>query len=126
MVSVGPLPKAEAPPLFSRTASKGMFGAHSGHSYGDLPGPSPAQLFQDSALLYLAQDLPVPSRARTPRLPEQGGSSRAEDSSEGYEEEGLVDHGGKPPSPAVQPGNRPQQSPPCLWRLLWENHGVPS
>uniref|UniRef100_A0A8C6A3Y0 Protein tyrosine phosphatase receptor type N n=1 Tax=Marmota marmota marmota TaxID=9994 RepID=A0A8C6A3Y0_MARMA len=103
MVSVGPLPKAEAPPLFSRTASKGMFGAHSGHSYGDLPGPSPAQLFQDSALLYLAQDLPVPNRARTPRLPEQGGSSRAEDSSEGYEQEGRVDRGEKPPSPAVQP-----------------------
>ncbi|XP_015336915.2 receptor-type tyrosine-protein phosphatase-like N [Marmota marmota marmota] len=105
MVSVGPLPKAEAPPLFSRTASKGMFGAHSGHSYGDLPGPSPAQLFQDSALLYLAQDLPVPNRARTPRLPEQGGSSRAEDSSEGYEQEGRVDRGEKPPSPAVQPAD---------------------
>ncbi|XP_046295749.1 receptor-type tyrosine-protein phosphatase-like N [Marmota monax] len=105
MVSVGPLPKAEAPPLFSRTASKGMFGAHSGHSYGDLPGPSPAQLFQDSALLYLAQDLPVPNRARTPRLPEQGGSRRAEDSSEGYEQEGRVDRGEKPPSPAVQPAD---------------------
>uniref|UniRef100_A0A8D2D7X2 Protein tyrosine phosphatase receptor type N n=1 Tax=Sciurus vulgaris TaxID=55149 RepID=A0A8D2D7X2_SCIVU len=103
MVSVGPLPKAEAPPLLSRTASKGMFGAHSGHSYGDLPGPSPAQLFQDSALLYLAQELPVPSRARTPRLPEQVGGSRAEDSSEGYEEEGLVGRGEKPSSPAVQP-----------------------
>ncbi|XP_047403108.1 receptor-type tyrosine-protein phosphatase-like N isoform X2 [Sciurus carolinensis] len=103
MVSVGPLPKAEAPPLLSRTASKGMFGAHSGHSYGDLPGPSPAQLFQDSALLYLAQELPVPSRARIPRLPEQGGGSRAEDSSEGYEEEGLVGRGEKPSSPAVQP-----------------------
>uniref|UniRef100_A0A671EIV8 Protein tyrosine phosphatase receptor type N n=1 Tax=Rhinolophus ferrumequinum TaxID=59479 RepID=A0A671EIV8_RHIFE len=101
MVSVGPLPKADPPALFSRTAPKGMFGAHAGHSYGDPPGPSPAQLFQESGLLYLAQDLPVPSRARAPRLPEQGGSSRAEDSSE---EEGLEGRGEKPPSPAEQPG----------------------
>ncbi|XP_063551300.1 receptor-type tyrosine-protein phosphatase-like N isoform X8 [Gorilla gorilla gorilla] len=103
MVSVGPLPKAEAPALFSRTASKGIFGDHPGHSYGDLPGPSPAQLFQDSGLLYLAQELPAPSRARVPRLPEQGGSSRAEDSPEGYEKEGLEGRGEKPASPAVQP-----------------------
>uniref|UniRef100_A0A7N9IFK6 Protein tyrosine phosphatase receptor type N n=1 Tax=Macaca fascicularis TaxID=9541 RepID=A0A7N9IFK6_MACFA len=103
MVSVGPLPKAEAPALFSRTASKGIFGDHPGHSYGDLPGPSPSQLFQDSGLLYLAQELPAPSRARVPRLPEQGGSSQAEDSPEGYEEEGLGGHGEKPASPAVQP-----------------------
>ncbi|XP_008528204.1 receptor-type tyrosine-protein phosphatase-like N isoform X2 [Equus przewalskii] len=103
MVSVGPLPKAEPPALFSRTASKGMFGAHPGHSYGDPPGPSPAQLFQESGLLYLAQESPVPSRARAPRLPEQGGSSRAEDSSEGYEEDGLEGHGERPPSPAEQP-----------------------
>eukprot|EP00074_Homo_sapiens_P085097 XP_016860101.1 receptor-type tyrosine-protein phosphatase-like N isoform X5 [Homo sapiens] len=103
MVSVGPLPKAEAPALFSRTASKGIFGDHPGHSYGDLPGPSPAQLFQDSGLLYLAQELPAPSRARVPRLPEQGSSSRAEDSPEGYEKEGLGDRGEKPASPAVQP-----------------------
>ncbi|XP_024098711.2 receptor-type tyrosine-protein phosphatase-like N isoform X4 [Pongo abelii] len=105
MVSVGPLPKAEAPALFSRTASKGIFGDHPGHSYGDLPGPSPAQLFQDSGLLYLAQELPAPSRARVPRLPEQGGSSRAEDSPEGYEEEGLGGRGEKPASPAVQPAD---------------------
>ncbi|XP_012920961.1 receptor-type tyrosine-protein phosphatase-like N isoform X3 [Heterocephalus glaber] len=104
MVSVGPLPKAEAPSLFSRTASKGMFGAHPGHSYGDLPGPSPAQLFQDSGLLYLAQELPVPGRARAPMLPEQGSSSRAEDSSEGYEE-GLGGPGEKSPSPAEQPAD---------------------
>ncbi|XP_055235598.1 receptor-type tyrosine-protein phosphatase-like N isoform X7 [Gorilla gorilla gorilla] len=105
MVSVGPLPKAEAPALFSRTASKGIFGDHPGHSYGDLPGPSPAQLFQDSGLLYLAQELPAPSRARVPRLPEQGGSSRAEDSPEGYEKEGLEGRGEKPASPAVQPAD---------------------
>ncbi|XP_009181363.1 receptor-type tyrosine-protein phosphatase-like N isoform X3 [Papio anubis] len=105
MVSVGPLPKAEAPALFSRTASKGVFGDHPGHSYGDLPGPSPSQLFQDSGLLYLAQELPAPSRARVPRLPEQGGSSQAEDSPEGYEEEGLGGHGEKPASPAVQPAD---------------------
>ncbi|XP_037706264.1 receptor-type tyrosine-protein phosphatase-like N isoform X3 [Choloepus didactylus] len=105
VVSVGPLPKAEPPALFSRAASKGMFGAHPGHTYGDPPGPSPAQLYQDSGLLYLAQELPVPSRARMPRLPEQGGSSRAEDSSEGYEVEGQGGRGEKPPSPAVQPGD---------------------
>ncbi|KAL2775149.1 receptor-type tyrosine-protein phosphatase-like N isoform 2 precursor [Daubentonia madagascariensis] len=103
MVSVDPLPKAEAPALFSRTASKGMFGDHPGHSYRDLPGPSPAQLFQDSGLLYLAQELPVPSRARVPRLPEQGGSSQAEDPSEGYEEERPGGRGEKLSSPAVQP-----------------------
>uniref|UniRef100_A0A7N5JEY3 Protein tyrosine phosphatase receptor type N n=1 Tax=Ailuropoda melanoleuca TaxID=9646 RepID=A0A7N5JEY3_AILME len=103
MVSVGPLPKAEPSTLFSRTASKGMFGAHSDHSYGDPPGPSPGQLFQESGLLYLAQELPVPSRARAPKLPEQGGSSRAKDSSEGYEEEGLEGRREKPPSPAEQP-----------------------
>lgn len=106
MVGVGHLPKAEAPALFSRSASKAILGAHSGHSFGDLPGPSPAQLFQDSGLLYMAQELPVPDRARVPRLPEQGGSSRAEDSSEGYEEEVLGGHGEKPPSQAVQPGKR--------------------
>ncbi|XP_006763437.1 PREDICTED: receptor-type tyrosine-protein phosphatase-like N isoform X1 [Myotis davidii] len=103
MVSVGPLSKAEPPALFSRTAPKGMFGAHPGHSYGDPPRPSPAQLFQESGLLYLAQELPVPSRARAPNLPAQGDSSQAEDSSEGYEEEGLEGLGEKPPSPAEQP-----------------------
>lgn len=103
MVSVGPLSKAEPPALFSRTAPKGMFGAHPGHSYGDPPGPSPAQLFQESGLLYLAQELPVPSRARAPNLPAQGDSSQAEDSSEGYEEEGLESLGEKTPSPAEQP-----------------------
>ncbi|XP_029415853.1 receptor-type tyrosine-protein phosphatase-like N isoform X4 [Nannospalax galili] len=104
VASVGPLPKAEAPALYSRTASKAVFGARSGHSYGDLPGPSPAQLFQDAGLLYLAQELPGPSRARVPRLPEQGGSSRAEDSSEGYEE-GLRGHGEQSPSQAMQPAD---------------------
>uniref|UniRef100_A0A8D1PGW7 Receptor-type tyrosine-protein phosphatase-like N n=1 Tax=Sus scrofa TaxID=9823 RepID=A0A8D1PGW7_PIG len=104
MVSVGPLPKAEPPALFSRTASKGMFGAHPGHSYGDPPGPPPAQLFQESGLLYLAQELQVPSRAQAPRLPEQGGSSRAEDLSEGYDKEGREGRREKPPSPAEQPG----------------------
>ncbi|XP_046500291.1 receptor-type tyrosine-protein phosphatase-like N isoform X3 [Equus quagga] len=63
------------------------------------------QLFQESGLLYLAQESPVPSRARAPRLPEQGGSSRAEDSSEGYEEDGLEGHGERPPSPAEQPAD---------------------
>ncbi|XP_040842493.1 receptor-type tyrosine-protein phosphatase-like N isoform X2 [Ochotona curzoniae] len=101
--SEGPPPKAEAPALFSRTTSKGMFGAHSGHSFGDLPGPPPSQLFQDTGLLYLAQELPMPSRARAPRLPEQGDSSQAQDSSEGYEEKELGGHGEKPPSLAVQP-----------------------
>ncbi|XP_032133988.1 receptor-type tyrosine-protein phosphatase-like N isoform X5 [Sapajus apella] len=105
MVSVSPLPKAEASALFSRTASKGIYGDSPGHSYGDLPGPSPAQLFQDSGLLYLAQELPTPSRARMPRLPEQGGSSRAEDSPGGYEEEGLGGRREKPASPAVQPAD---------------------
>ncbi|XP_025785858.1 receptor-type tyrosine-protein phosphatase-like N [Puma concolor] len=105
MVSVGPIPKAEPSALFSRTASKGMFGAHSDHSYGDPPGPSPGQLFQESGLFYLAQELPVPSRARAPRLPEQGGSSRPKDSSEGYEEEGLEGHREKLPSPAEQPAD---------------------
>ncbi|XP_017513419.2 receptor-type tyrosine-protein phosphatase-like N isoform X4 [Manis javanica] len=104
MVSVSPLPKAGPPALFSRTASKSTFGAHPGHSYGDPPGPSPAQLFQESGLLYLAQEPPVPSRAKAPRLPEQGGSSHAEDPTEGYEEEGLEDPREKPPSPAEQPG----------------------
>ncbi|XP_012582418.1 PREDICTED: receptor-type tyrosine-protein phosphatase-like N isoform X2 [Condylura cristata] len=61
------------------------------------------QLFQESGLLYLAQEPPVPSRARAPRLPEQGGSSRAEDSSEGYEEERLEGLREKLPSPAEQP-----------------------
>ncbi|XP_027947980.1 receptor-type tyrosine-protein phosphatase-like N isoform X2 [Eumetopias jubatus] len=103
MISVGPLPKAEPSTLFSRTASKGMFGAPSDHSYGDPPGPSPGQLFQESGLLYLAQELPAPSRARAPRLPEQGDSSRAQDSSEGYEEEGLEGRREKPPSPAELP-----------------------
>ncbi|XP_050016997.1 receptor-type tyrosine-protein phosphatase-like N isoform X3 [Alexandromys fortis] len=88
-----------------RSASKAILGAHSGHSFGDLPGPSPAQLFQDSGLLYMAQELPVPGRARVPRLPEQGGSSRTEDSSEGYEEEVVGDHGEKSPSQAVQPAD---------------------
>ncbi|XP_044890448.1 receptor-type tyrosine-protein phosphatase-like N isoform X3 [Felis catus] len=105
MVSVGPIPKAEPSALFSRTASKGMFGAHSDHSYGDPPGPSPGQLFQESGLFYLAQELPVPSRARAPRLPEQGGSSRPKDSSEGYEEEGLEGHREKLLSPAEQPAD---------------------
>ncbi|XP_016052395.1 PREDICTED: receptor-type tyrosine-protein phosphatase-like N isoform X1 [Miniopterus natalensis] len=106
MVSVGPLSKAKPPALFSRSAPKGMFGAHPSHSYGDPPVSSPAQLFQESSLFYLAQELPVPSRARAPRLPghqEQGDSSQAEDSLEGYEEEGLEGLGKKPPSPAVQP-----------------------
>ncbi|XP_008997788.2 receptor-type tyrosine-protein phosphatase-like N isoform X2 [Callithrix jacchus] len=103
VVSVSPLPKAEAPALFSRTASKGIYGDSPGHSYGDLPGPSPAQLFQDSGLLYLAQELPTPSRVRMPRLPEQGGSSQAEDSPGGYEKDGLGGHREKPASPAVQP-----------------------
>ncbi|XP_021481854.2 receptor-type tyrosine-protein phosphatase-like N isoform X1 [Meriones unguiculatus] len=102
VVGVGHLPKAEATALFSRSPSKALLGAHSGHSFGDLPGPSPAQLFQDSGLLYMAQELPVPGRARMPRLPEQGGSSRTEDSSEGYEEEVLGGRGEKPPPQAVQ------------------------
>ncbi|KAM5229010.1 receptor-type tyrosine-protein phosphatase-like N isoform 2-T2 [Ctenodactylus gundi] len=104
MVSGGPLPKTEASAaLFSRTASKDMFGVHPGHSYGDLPGPSPAQLFQDSGLLYLAQELPLPGRARAPKQPEQGSSSQTEDSSEGYEEERPNGLGEKPLSSAEQP-----------------------
>ncbi|XP_066201738.1 receptor-type tyrosine-protein phosphatase-like N isoform X2 [Saccopteryx leptura] len=103
MVSVGPLAKAEASALFSRTAPKGMFGTHPGHSYGDPPGPSPAQLFQESGLLDLTQELPVPSGARAPRLPKQGDSSRAEDSSEGYEEDRLDGRGEKTPSLPGQP-----------------------
>ncbi|XP_063122607.1 receptor-type tyrosine-protein phosphatase-like N isoform X5 [Rattus norvegicus] len=99
---VGHLAKAEDPVLFSRSLSKAILGTHSGHSFGDLTGPSPAQLFQDSGLLYMAQELPVPGRARAPRLPEEGGSSRAEDSSEGHEEEVLGGHGEKSPPQAVQ------------------------
>ncbi|XP_006890315.1 PREDICTED: receptor-type tyrosine-protein phosphatase-like N isoform X2 [Elephantulus edwardii] len=104
MVSVGPLPKTKLPALLSRAASKGMFGAHPSLSYGDPPGPSPAQLFQDSGLLYLTQKPPAPSRARVPRLPEQGSSNQevAEDSSEGYEKEGPGARGEKP-FPAVPP-----------------------
>ena len=48
----------------------------------------------------------MPSRVRAPRLPEPGGSSRAGDSLEGYEEEGLEGRGEKPPTPGEQPGNR--------------------
>nr|KAF6337316.1 protein tyrosine phosphatase receptor type N [Myotis myotis] len=64
------------------------------HQFGSRDGSrdsesSPGMLFQESGLLYLAQELPVPSRARAPNLPAQGDSSQAEDSSEGYEEEGL-------------------------------------
>ncbi|KAL1770964.1 receptor-type tyrosine-protein phosphatase-like N isoform X2 [Sigmodon hispidus] len=109
VVGVGHQPKAEAPVLFGRSTSKAILGAHSGHSFGNLPGPSPAQLFQDSGLLYMAQELPVSSRARVPRLPEQGGSSRAEDPSEGYEEEALRGHGEKTPSQAVQPDTNLQR-----------------
>ncbi|XP_053517254.1 receptor-type tyrosine-protein phosphatase-like N [Artibeus jamaicensis] len=104
MGNAGSLSKAEPPALFSRTASKGMFRAHSAYSYGGPPGPAPAQVFQESGLLYLAEELPVPSRARAPSLPEQGDSSQAEDSSEGYEEGGLEGLGEKPPSPAEKPG----------------------
>ncbi|XP_006867901.1 PREDICTED: receptor-type tyrosine-protein phosphatase-like N isoform X2 [Chrysochloris asiatica] len=103
MVSVSPLPKAKSPALFSRAAYKGIFGVYPGHSYGDSPGPSPAQLFQDPGLLYLAQEPPVPSRARAPRLPEHGDSKQAEDSSEDNEKAGLGRHGEKRPSPAAQP-----------------------
>uniref|UniRef100_A0A8C0N0N2 Protein tyrosine phosphatase receptor type N n=1 Tax=Canis lupus familiaris TaxID=9615 RepID=A0A8C0N0N2_CANLF len=63
----------------------------------------PYLFHQESGLLYLAQELPVPNRARAPRLPDQGGSRRAKDSSEGYEEEGLEGRREKPPSPAEQP-----------------------
>ncbi|XP_031223931.1 receptor-type tyrosine-protein phosphatase-like N isoform X3 [Mastomys coucha] len=103
VVGVGHLPKAEGPALFSRSVPKAILGTHSGHSFRDLTGPSPAQLFQDSGLLYMAQELPVPGRARAPRLPEEGGSSRAEDSSEGHEEEALRGRGEKSPSQAAQP-----------------------
>ncbi|XP_052049486.1 receptor-type tyrosine-protein phosphatase-like N [Apodemus sylvaticus] len=102
VVGVGHLPKAEGSALFSRSVSKAILGTHSGHSFGDLTGPSPAQLFQDPGLLYMAQDLPVPGRARAPRLPEEGGSSRAEDSSEGREEEALGARGEKSPPQAAQ------------------------
>ncbi|XP_076787746.1 receptor-type tyrosine-protein phosphatase-like N isoform X7 [Arvicanthis niloticus] len=105
VVGAGHLPKAESPAVFSRSISKAILGTHSGHSYGDLTGPSPAQLFQDSGLLYMAQELPVPGRARVPRLPEEGGSSRAEDSSEGHEEEVLGGHGEKSPPQAAQPAD---------------------
>ncbi|XP_060049828.1 receptor-type tyrosine-protein phosphatase-like N isoform X2 [Erinaceus europaeus] len=103
MASVGPLPKADPPGLFSRTAPKGVFGAHPGLPYGDSPGPSPAQLFQNPGLLYLAQEPPVSSRAKAPRLPEPGGSSRVGGSPESLEEEGPEAHGDKPPAPAEQP-----------------------
>ncbi|XP_054979145.1 receptor-type tyrosine-protein phosphatase-like N isoform X2 [Sorex araneus] len=104
MTGVGPLPKAEPPALFSRTAPKGVFGAH---SYGDPPpGPSPAQLFQDSGRLYLAQDRPAPGQAKAPRLQQGAGGTGAgslaeEDSPEGYEEEGPEGHREKP-LPAVE------------------------
>ncbi|XP_075386434.1 receptor-type tyrosine-protein phosphatase-like N isoform X2 [Tenrec ecaudatus] len=98
MVSVGSLSKAKPPTFFSRAATKGMFGPHSGHSYGDPPGPSPAQLFQDLGLLYRAQEPPVPSRARVPRLPEQGVSDQADS-----EKEGLGGHGETPSFPEGQP-----------------------
>ncbi|GAB1285119.1 Protein tyrosine phosphatase receptor type N [Apodemus speciosus] len=103
VVGVGHLSKAEGPALFSRSVSKAILGTHSGHSFGDLTGPSPAQLFQDSGLLYMAQELPVPGRVRAPRLPEDGGSSRAEDSSEGREEEALGARGEKSPPQTAQP-----------------------
>ncbi|XP_045150134.1 receptor-type tyrosine-protein phosphatase-like N [Echinops telfairi] len=98
MVSVGSLSKAKPPNFFSRAATKGMFGPHSGHSYGDPPGISPAQLFQDSGLLYQAVEPPVPSRVRVPRLPEQGVSGQADS-----EKEGLGGHGDTPSFPAGQP-----------------------
>ena len=106
MGNAGSLSKAEPPALFSRTAPKGMFGAHSAYSYGGPPGPAPAQVFQEAGLLYLAEERPVPSRARAPSLPEQGDSSPEEDSSEGYEEGELEGLGEKPPSSAEKPGNR--------------------
>jgi hypothetical protein len=52
----------------------------------------------------MAQELPVPGRARAPRLPENGGN-RAEDSSEGHEEEVLGGRGEKSPPQAAQPGS---------------------
>ncbi|XP_074255096.1 receptor-type tyrosine-protein phosphatase-like N isoform X6 [Saimiri boliviensis] len=72
------------------------------------PQPPHPALSYEPALLqpYLFhQELPTPSRARMPRLPEQGGSSRAEDSPGGYEEEGLGGRREKPASPAVQPAD---------------------
>ncbi|XP_045707248.1 receptor-type tyrosine-protein phosphatase-like N isoform X2 [Phyllostomus hastatus] len=103
MGSAGSLSKADPAALFSRTAPKGMFGAHSAYSYGGPPGPAPAQVFQEAGLLYLAEELPVPSRARAPSSPEQGDSSQVEDSSEGYEEGGLEGLREKPPSAAEKP-----------------------
>ncbi|XP_029394792.1 receptor-type tyrosine-protein phosphatase-like N isoform X3 [Mus pahari] len=102
VVGVGHLSKAEGPALFSRSVSKAILGTHSEHSFGDHTGPSPAQLFQDSGLLYMAQELPVPGRARAPRLPEDGGS-RAEESSESNDEEVLGGRGEKSPPQAAQP-----------------------
>ncbi|XP_036885056.1 receptor-type tyrosine-protein phosphatase-like N isoform X2 [Sturnira hondurensis] len=103
MGNAGSLSKAEPSALFGKTAPKGVFGAHSAYSYGGPPGPVPAQVFQESGLLYLAEELPVPSRARAPSLPGQGDSSQAEDSSEGREEGGLEGLGEKPPSPSEKP-----------------------
>ncbi|XP_045707237.1 receptor-type tyrosine-protein phosphatase-like N isoform X1 [Phyllostomus hastatus] len=105
MGSAGSLSKADPAALFSRTAPKGMFGAHSAYSYGGPPGPAPAQVFQEAGLLYLAEELPVPSRARAPSSPEQGDSSQVEDSSEGYEEGGLEGLREKPPSAAEKPAD---------------------
>ncbi|KAF6115730.1 protein tyrosine phosphatase receptor type N [Phyllostomus discolor] len=105
MGSAGSLSKADPAALFSRTAPKGMFGAHSAYSYGGPPGPAPAQVFQEAGLLYLTEELPVPSRARAPSSPEQADSSQAEDSSEGYEEGGLEGLREKPPSPAEKPAD---------------------
>ncbi|XP_051839456.1 receptor-type tyrosine-protein phosphatase-like N isoform X2 [Antechinus flavipes] len=59
LVTVVPQPKAEAPALFSRAASKNAFGAHPSLSYRNPPGPVSAQLFQDPGLLYLAQEPPA-------------------------------------------------------------------
>nr|XP_035938868.1 receptor-type tyrosine-protein phosphatase-like N isoform X5 [Halichoerus grypus] len=77
------------------------------HQFGSRDGSrgSEGSPGMESGLLYLAQELPVPSRARAPRLPEQGDSSRAQDSSEGYEEEGLEGRREKPPSPAELPAD---------------------
>ncbi|XP_049624354.1 receptor-type tyrosine-protein phosphatase-like N isoform X2 [Suncus etruscus] len=112
MTGAGPLPKAEPPALFSRTAPKGVFGAHPAHSYGDPPGPSPAQLFQDSRLLYLTQDRPVSGRTRAPRPPETGGpggSSLTGDPAESYEKEGLEGRRETPPSKAEKSDSTPQR-----------------
>lgn len=119
MGNAGSSSKAEPPALFSRTAPKGMFGAHSAYSYGGPPGPAPAQVFQESRLLYLAEELPVLSRARAPRLPEQGDNSQAEDPSEGYEEGGPEGLREKPPSPAEKPGNRVLSTCSLPVGLLW-------